>query len=347
MSVSVYALKEWLSTLFAALGLTPQAAGDVSANIAEAERRGVRSHGLLLVPIYADRILRGGIDVHAQVEVLCEFGGLALLDGHGGVGQTAALFGARLAVRKAQTFGVGLVNIQNNNHIGHLASYGLELISAGCAGLVFTNAGPSLAAYGGNSAALGNNALCFAFPNNIQPLIIDMAVGAAACGKVRVAALDGQQLTDSWLIDRDGLPTTDPSALDAGGAMTPSGGHKGYALAVAIDAFTAAIGGGPLSPQVRRQRREPDACQRVSQTILAVDLHSLGTSESLPTALDGFVNSLRALRPSQQHDEVMAPGDPELRAAAKHDLEGVDVPRALVDELNRLAGAQGIPLLEA
>lgn len=345
MRVSLAGLQHWLSELFKGLGLPAQASADVARNITEAERRGVRSHGLVLVPVYAERIRLGGINPHVQPILMLDAGALVLMDGRGGVGQSVAFLGARLAVQKAREFGVGLVNIQNNNHIGHLASYGIELAESGCAGMVLTNAGPSLAAYGGRAAALGNNALCFAFPSGPQLLVIDMAVGAAACGKVRVAALDGQELADPWLIDHNGVRTTDPAALDAGGAMLPAGEHKGYALAVAIDAFTGALGGGVLSPQVRRQRLQPDRPQGVSQTLLAVNLASLGTQASMSSALGGFVDMLRSLQPSPLHDAVLAPGDPELQQAAIHEHDGVDIPLPLVEELNALAQALGVPSL--
>src|SRR5262245_51539530 len=103
-------MKTWLASLFAAAGLRVADAVNVSENLGEAERRGVRSHGLLLVPVYLSRIAAGGINVVSEPQIVTSSGNAATIDAKGGVGQSAAFLGAHVAAGFAREHGIGLVN---------------------------------------------------------------------------------------------------------------------------------------------------------------------------------------------------------------------------------------------
>ena len=49
-------------------------------------------------------------------------------------------------------------------------------------------------------------------------------------------------------MDKDGLPTTDPSHYPEEGAVQPMAAHKGYGLAVMVELMTGALSGGGMSP---------------------------------------------------------------------------------------------------
>src|SRR5690606_19621671 len=63
------------------------------------------------------------------------------------------------------------------------------------------------------------------------------------------ARQERRELPGPWLIDAGGRPTGDPAVLQAepAGAMLPLGGtdlgHKGFALALLVEALTSALGG--------------------------------------------------------------------------------------------------------
>lgn len=91
------------STLFRTAGLSAGAAQAVAAALVEADQRGIGSHGLMLVPMYLERIARGSVSLSEQPETIVDRGAVALLDaGHGLGGLTgdaamALAVGARLS----------------------------------------------------------------------------------------------------------------------------------------------------------------------------------------------------------------------------------------------------------
>ncbi|MEW5814063.1 MAG: Ldh family oxidoreductase [Spirochaetota bacterium] len=75
---------------------------------------------------------------------------------------------------------------------------------------------------------MGTNPISYAIPvGNERPVFLDIATSTAAASKVFAASTLGKSIPDTWIVDRDGKPTTDPSRLAAGGAMQPMAGYKG------------------------------------------------------------------------------------------------------------------------
>jgi L-lactate dehydrogenase len=58
---------------------------------------------------------------------------------------------------------------------------------------------------------------------------------------------EGKRFPGKWALDAAGQPTDDPAALSAGGTLLPTGGHdhghKGYGLALAVEAMTQGLSG--------------------------------------------------------------------------------------------------------
>jgi L-lactate dehydrogenase len=80
-------------------------------------------------------------------------------------------------------------------------------------------------------------------------VLIDVSMSTTTNAMTRRAFEAGQRLPGAWLVDRQGRPTDDPAVLfgDPPGAMLPLGGldlgHKGFALALLVEALTSALAG--------------------------------------------------------------------------------------------------------
>lgn len=81
-----------------------------------------------------------------------------------------------------------------------------------------------------------------------------------AQGEVELHRIAGKSLPEGWAVDRDGKPTTDPTAA-LQGALLPFGGHKGSAISTMIELLAGVMIGDLTSPEA---------------------LKSLGSAELLP-----------------------------------------------------------------
>jgi LDH2 family malate/lactate/ureidoglycolate dehydrogenase len=67
-----------------------------------ADLLGVPSHGVLLVPMYVERIPHGSVSLTEEAKALHEFGAIATLDAQHGLGQLSGDQAMRMAVAKAR-----------------------------------------------------------------------------------------------------------------------------------------------------------------------------------------------------------------------------------------------------
>src|SRR5213075_473112 len=181
----------------------------------------------------------------------------------------------KLAITKAEKTGVAVVSVKNSNHFGASAFYALQAVEHGMIGFSATNAGPTMAPTGGRDARLGNNAFAIAVPaGKHPPLVLDMATGAVAWGKIFVAQQEKRKIPTSWALDRHGVPTDDPNAAAHQGLIQPFGGYKGYGLSLLIDILTGVLSGGGFSKHVKTLYQQIDAPADVAQTCGALRIAS-------------------------------------------------------------------------
>ena len=78
-------------------------------------------------------------------------------------------------------------------------------------GMAMANDYPSMAILGAKKAVLGTNPFAYAVPaGKNDPIFLDIASSTVAGGKVRIAQTKNQKVPDTWMVDTDGVPTTDP-----------------------------------------------------------------------------------------------------------------------------------------
>ncbi|HSS64565.1 MAG TPA: Ldh family oxidoreductase, partial [Gammaproteobacteria bacterium] len=231
-------------------GVGEDIAGLVADVLVDADMRGVVTHGLTRLPAYVARIRAGLLNPGARPEVLADHGALLLLDAGNGFGAVAGCDAADLAAERAVRHGCAWVTVRNGNHLSMLGYYARRLAGRGLAAIAITNAGPSMAAWGGKRPVVGTNPLAMAVPGDASPVVLDMAATMVARGKIRRAQAEGRPIPEGWAFDAQGNPTTDADVAMSG-TLAPAGGHKGYALSVMIDLMTGVIGAGSFASQVR------------------------------------------------------------------------------------------------
>src|SRR5256714_10727433 len=155
-----------------------------------------------------------------------------------------------LAIAKAEKTGMALVSARNSNHFGACAFYALQAVERGMIGFAATNAGPTMAPTGGRDARLGNNAFAIAVPaGKHPPLVLDMATGAVAWGKIFVAQQEKRQIPTTWALDKHGQPTDDPNAAADKGLIQPLGGFKKDSPNHFLHLLTRVLSRGRVSTQ--------------------------------------------------------------------------------------------------
>jgi LDH2 family malate/lactate/ureidoglycolate dehydrogenase len=341
-------LREFGETVLVRLGASRAAAATVLGCLVEADRRGVHTHGLIRLPAYCAQVRAGEIDAAAEPVVLHEEGPTALVDGRFAFGAVSGVFAVDEAVRRAQASGIGAVAVRNGTHFGSAAHYTLRAARAGLVAIAATNTPAAMAPWGSSEALIGNNPLSIAAPGGEgrEPFVLDIAQSASSRGAIKLAELAGDSIPDSWAFDPGGEPTTDPAAALAG-ALRPAGGHKGSGLAFAVEALTGVLAGAGISPRLANTgltgTAEGPASERgVGYLFVVLDPARFAGTELFASRLRDLVDELKAGRPAAGFDEILVPGEPERRAEAAAETEGVELPAATVAALTELAAEEGL-----
>ncbi len=322
---------------FEKLGLPPRGARLAAENLIFANLRGVDSHGVIRMKIYAERLRAGGFNPKVRPKVVSEQESSALIDARHGVGQVAASTAMKLAIAKARKTGAAVVSVKNSNHFGASAFYAMRALEHGMIGFASTNAGPTMAPTGGREGRLGNNAMAVAVPaGNFPPIVLDMATGAVAWGKIFVAQQEKRKIPVTWALDRNGVPTDDPGAAAHQGLIQPFGGYKGYGLSLLIDILTGVLSGGGFSTHVKTLYKEIEAPSQVAHTCAALRVDAFMPLAKFRKRMDAVIRLMHLCPTAPGVDRIFVPGEIEHETEQRRKAEGIPLNAKLRDELRAL-----------
>ena len=297
--------------LLEAAGASRAEAQTVARHSVGANLTGHDSHGIIQIPTYIDRIDKGHIVPGAPMDVMSDTPTTTVVDGNWGFGYVVTEEVMRRTIEKAKTSNVAAATVFRQGHVGRVADYPLMAAEAGMIGIMTADSGrapKAVAPFGGREARLGTNPISIAVPSNLDgPLYFDLSTAAAAAGKIKLAEARGEQVPSGWVIDAEGRPTTDPSALGQGGALLPLGGDvgfKGYALASMVEILSALLTG--LGFGVEPTGRHNDGC-----FIAVFNVSAFRDLETFKQEVTEFAHYLVDTPPAEGFDRVYYPGEVE------------------------------------
>ena len=337
-------LTDAIARVFVAAGLSPTASGTVAEAIVEADKRGISSHGSLLVPMYVDRILAGSVSTCEEATVISDQRTTAVLDGQHGLGMLTGDQAMAMAVAKAQAHGLGAVVVRRAFHFGGGFRFVQAAARSGCIGVAAANTRPLMPAPGGAHAVVGNNPLAFGVPTaDGVPLVLDMALSEAALGKIRLAAQEGREIPATWATDANGVPTTDAAAAVAG-LLLPAGGHKGYGLALIVDVLTGVLSGGAFGEHVQGLYADTSVPNDCAHFFLALDVAAFCSIAEFEERLAELTEQATRGPLADGVARLFLPGQIEAERAAAAEANGVPLDPSVVEALEDSARKVGVDL---
>ena len=312
-AVGAAALAAAVAAIFTAAGVRREDALTVADDLVAADLEGVASHGVMLVPMYLDRLLAGSISRLSTGEVVSDRDGAVVIDAGNVFGQLTARQAVALAAERAKKHGLAAVAVRNAFHFGTAGRYARMLANQGCVGIVMSNTRPLMPAPGGAEAMVGNNPLAIAVPTDAGalgdfPTEVDLALSATAMGKIRLAAAAGQPIAAGWAADAEGRSTTDPNAAIKG-MLLPAAGPKGFGLAFVIDLLCGGLSSGALGAEVKPLYGDPAVPYGCSHLFLAIDIGHFPAGAELPARAAAQVGRVAGSRRAPGVARVYAPGE--------------------------------------
>ena len=347
LQIQAAQLRTQVARVLAAAGSSPVEAEQVAANLVLANLSGHDSHGVGMVPRYVDAVAEGGLRPNTGVKVQVDIGTLLSLDGQGGYGQIVGVEAMEMGIARAKQHGSCIFTLAHAHHLGRIGHFAEMATAQGLVAMHFVNvlSRPVVAPWGGGDGRFGTNPCCIGVPlAGAAPFVLDFATSRVAQGKMRVAHNKGERVPPGYLIDEAGRPTDDPGVVVVPqpnglfGALMTFGEHKGYGMAVACELLGGALTGGGT------WHRPADTARSVFNGMLTVliDPARLGTQASLDAEANAFVDWLRQSPPGAGFDAVQIAGEPERRARAAREREGIQIDDATWAEIVQAGQKVGV-----
>jgi LDH2 family malate/lactate/ureidoglycolate dehydrogenase len=316
-------------------GLSDEHAEIMTANLVEADMRGIKSHGHFLVSRYSEWLDDGYMNPQPNIRIVNETSATVLVDADCGPGHLAGAFTMQIVIAKAGESGCATGLTRQSRHYGAAAHYALMAASRDMIGYSATNAGPTMFAFGGRERVIGNNPIAYAIPTGpTRPLVLDMAMSTAANGRIAIMQRLGQELPQGWALDKLGQPTTNPADFFDDGAGAPIGGPKGIGLAQIVDVVAGVLSGSGYGPSVGRADGESGT---IGHTFQAIDVESFMPIDRFYTRIADQVKNFHESSVAEGTDEIVVPGELEWRAFDDAVAHGIPLIEPIITDLNAVA----------
>lgn len=336
------ALTGYAEALFAAAGLEADKAALVAPLMVEADLMGHTTHGLQLVPPYLAALADGSMAPSGRPEVISDRGPVVAWDGRRLSGVWLTATAVDLAVERARQYGTCTVSIRRAHHIACLAAF-LERATSKGMMITLTCSDPSVASvapFGGTRAVYTPNPLAVGIPTSGDPILVDISASITTNGLTGRLHKEGRSLEHDWLIDADGNPSRDPEVLftDPPGTILPVGGvdhgHKGYGLALIVEALTQALAG--------HGRADPAEGWGAGVWVQVQDPSAFSGDDAFTRQTDRLAELCRSNPPRPGVGKVRLPGDGAMARKRKALADGVELYPGIADALADWAGKLGV-----
>jgi len=330
MNISVSALKKVVIQKFAAEGIDPETAAQVADVLIYADLRGVSSHGVMRVEHYITRLKAGGITKNPKFSV--EKRGLnhLVFRGDNGFGHVICKEAMDETINIAKEHGSCTTIIQESSHCGALGYFLEQATKENLIAIMCSQTDSAVVPFGGKEPYFGTNPIAFGFPTNQKPIILDMATSNVALGKILYAREKGEEIPNTWGVDAQGAPTTDPHQVKS---LTPFAGPKGYGMALVVDVLSGILASAAFGPHISKMYGDYDQKRNLGQFLYVINPAIFTDVEQFKASVSQMINELHEAPTAPNFSQVMVPGEIEQKSSEEKMEKGIDLPEPVYNYL--------------
>ena len=344
-------LLEFATNLLTRAGLADDPARDVAEVLLEGDLLGHTTHGLDLLANYLRELDSGRMTKEGEPVVVSDRGGAITWDGDYLPGPWLIRRAIDTAQQRIANHGVVTLVIRRSHHIGCLQAYLKPVTDAGLI-IILTCSDPAntgVTPFGGVAPRITPNPIAAGFPTDMRtgdvggdPVLMDISMSTTTNAMTKRLAASGERLPGPWLVNADGQATDDPSALfgERPGAILPLGGadlgHKGYALALLVEALTSGLAGFGRVDEPKRWG--------ASVFLQLIDPGAFAGHDAFVRQTSGLADICHATPVASGAPAVRLPGEGALSRRARQLRDGVTLFSTVLPALESWAARYGVAM---
>jgi LDH2 family malate/lactate/ureidoglycolate dehydrogenase len=337
-------LVRFAADLFAAAGCDGDKPQIIGSLLVEADLLGHTTHGLQLAAPYLGELEAGKMTATGEPAVVAERGGALTWDGRRLPGVWLTAKAIDRAVERARAHGLGAVAVRRSHHIACLAAFLQRATDKGMM-IILSSSDPddgSVAPFGGTRAVFTPDPVAIGIPTEGDPVLVDISASITTNGMSNRLRKEGRRYPGAWAMDAAGQPSEDPNVLftDPPGTLLPIGGrdygHKGYGLALMIEALTQGLAGFG--------RADPPQGWGAGVFVLVLDPAGFAGADAFRRQTEWTAAACRANPPAPGVERVRLPGEQGLARKRRALVDGVQLYPGIMDALHPRAEKLGVAL---
>jgi L-lactate dehydrogenase len=300
-------------------------AADVAAILVDGDLLGHSTHGLQLLAPYLREIDAGSMKRSGAWRTVNRRTATELWDGQRLPGPWLVLQALARGGELARAHGSGTIVIRRSHHIACLAAYLKRATDQGLM-MILSCSDPavaSVAPFNAITPVFTPNPIAAGIPTSGDPILLDISASLTTNGMTSRLHQEGRKLPHPWVQDHAGNATDDPGVLfrEPKGTLLPTGGldagHKGFGLALLIEALTAGLTG--------HGRADPREGWGATVFVQVLDPAALGGASGFARQMDWLAEACHDARPRPGVGRVRLPGERGLERYRAQQAEGIEL----------------------
>ena len=287
----------------------------------QSDELGFTTHGFSLIPYYIPELRNGNMLEANDFEVVLDSGSTFVWDGKYLPGLWLTKRAMDTAIDRVKTYGVVTATINCAHHIGCLSTFVKQAADQNLICILSTS-DPSaklVAPFGGSDPVLTPNPWAVGYPTNGKPVIIDTVTSICTFSKVREHINTGEDLPYPMVQDKHGNASTNAAVVSDGGAILPIGGaeygHRGYCFGLMVEMLTQGLSGHGRADDVTRWGG--------NVYLQIIDPQAFAGIDAFKEQMDALTDLCKSSRPAEGFEEVIMPGELNLKCAEESKQLGI------------------------
>ena len=294
-----------------------------------------KSHGLIRLKMYCDRIKKGLINPKPKIKIKKINQSISHINADNSIGFVSADIAINQAIKNAKKTGIGLVAVKKSGHYGLSSFYAEQAVKKNLIVFCFTNAPPALAPHGAKKSLFGTNPICFGTPTGTKiPFILDMSASIINRGKIRRAAKLNQKIPEGVALDKYGKATTNPfKALE--GVQLPIANFKGSGLAWMVDIVSGVLTGASHGGKVKDPFDDFTGPQNVGHLFITIK-PSIFVGKNFSKYIRKNIQIIKALPRVKKNNKILYPGESKYSKYKYNLRKKIIIPKNIWNEMSNL-----------
>ena len=300
----------------------------------KAELVEAKSHGLIRLKMYCDRIKKRLINPMPKIKIKKINSSISHINADNSIGFVSADIAVNQAIKNAKKTGIGLVAVKKSGHYGLSSFYAEQAVKKNLIVFCFTNAPPALAPHGAKKSLFGTNPVCFGVPTGKVPFILDTSTSIINRGKIRRAHKLGEKIPYGVALNKSGKVTTNAKEALLG-TQLPIASFKGSGLAWMVDILSGVLTGSSHGGKTKDPFDDFTGPQNVGHLFITIN-PKIFVGKNFMREMKKNIKLVKRLPKAKGFTSILYPGERKNKTYKKNLNKDISIPSKVLKEMDEL-----------